>query len=102
MLLQRPTRIVGGKSAEKGRHSWQLSIHWGNRSRNLPFRHICGGSLITAGWILTAGHCVTLAPNKPTHGEFIILAGKHRLGIEEDTEQRRIVTETFVHPFYNG
>ena len=104
MLLERPTRIVGGKDAEKGRHPWQMSIHWGNRLNNLPSRHVCGGSLLTSGWILTAGHCIILSPlRRPAHSsEFIVFAGKYRLGIYEDTEQSRLVSETFVHPYYNG
>ncbi|XP_015176246.1 PREDICTED: transmembrane protease serine 9-like [Polistes dominula] len=99
MLAQRPIRIVGGKDSEKGLYPWQLSIHWGDPLRKLPPRHICGGSLLTAGWVLTAGHCKTLAPKR---GEFLILAGKHKLGVLEDTEQSRKVIETFVYPLYNG
>ncbi|KAF7412583.1 hypothetical protein HZH66_001479 [Vespula vulgaris] len=99
MLAQRPTRIVGGKNAEKGLYPWQLSIHWGDPLRKLPQRHICGGSLLTAGWALTAGHCKTLAPKS---GEFLILAGKYKLGVLEDTEQSRKVVKVFVYPIYNG
>ncbi|XP_017891818.1 transmembrane protease serine 9-like [Ceratina calcarata] len=99
MLAQRPTRIVGGKDAEKGLHPWQVSIHWGHPERKIRPRHVCGGSLLTAGWILTAGHCKTLPP---PNGEFTIFAGKYTLGIVEDTEQKRLVTKSFVHPRYDG
>lgn len=99
MLAQRPTRIVGGKDAEKGLHPWQVSVHWVDRERKIRARHICGGSLLTAGWILTAGHCKTLAP---TRGEFLIFAGKYTLKIVEETEQSRLVDEVFVHPQYDG
>lgn len=99
MLTRRPTRIVGGKDAEKGLHPWQLSVHWGDRERKIPPRHVCGGSLLTAGWVLTAGHCVTLAPSK---GEYLILAGKYKLGVMEDTEQSRLVEKVIVHPQYDG
>nr|XP_034178430.1 venom peptide isomerase heavy chain-like [Osmia lignaria] len=99
MLAQRPARIVGGKDAEKGLHPWQVSVHWGDRERKIPARHICGGSLLTAGWILTAGHCKTLTPSR---GEFLILAGKYKLGVFEDTEQSRLVDKVFVHPEYDG
>ncbi|XP_017788698.1 PREDICTED: trypsin-like [Habropoda laboriosa] len=99
MLAQRPTRIVGGKDAEKGLHPWQVSVHWGDRGRKVATRHICGGSLLTAGWILTAGHCKTLTP---PFGEFLILAGKYKLGVPEETEQSRLVDKVFVHPRYDG
>lgn len=99
MLAQRPTRIVGGKDAEKTRHPWQLSIHWGDPKRGIKPRHVCGGSLLTAGWVLTAGHCKTLAPKD---GEFSILAGKYKLGVVEETEQTSLVESVFVYPEYNG
>lgn len=99
MLASRPARIVGGKDAERGLHPWQVSVHWGDRERKIPPRHVCGGSLLTAGWVLTAGHCKTLAPLR---GEFLILAGKFRLGVSEDTEQSRLVDRVFVHPQYDG
>lgn len=99
MLAQRPTRIVGGKDAEKGLHPWQVSVHWGDPTRKIPSRHICGGSLVTAGWVLTAGHCKTLAP--PV-GEFRVFAGKYKLDVLEETEQSRLVNRVFVHPRYDG
>ncbi|XP_016909570.1 venom peptide isomerase heavy chain-like [Apis cerana] len=99
MLAQRPTRIVGGRDAEKGLHPWQVSVQWGDPRRKIPTKHICGGSLITAGWILTAGHCKTLSPPM---GEFRILAGKYKLKMIEETEQERLVNRVFVHPRYEG
>lgn len=99
MLAQRPTRIVGGKDAQKGIHPWQVSVQWGDPTRKIPTKHICGGSLITAGWILTAGHCKTLSPRT---GEFRILAGKYKLKMIEETEQERLVNRVFVHPRYKG
>lgn len=100
-LGNRPTRIVGGRDAEKGTHPWQVSIHWGDPSRGLPPRHVCGGGLIGAEWILTAGHCKTLAPTK-SPGRYVVLAGKYKLGTEEETEQSRLVVRTFVYPEYTG
>lgn len=101
LLANRPTRIVGGKDAEKGTHPWQVSIHWANPKRGLLPRHICGGSLLKPEWILTAGHCKTLSPSK-SPGHYIVLAGKYKLGELEETEQSRMVERTFVYPEYSG
>ncbi|KAK2906424.1 transmembrane protease serine 3 [Channa argus] len=45
------TRIVGGNLSKPGQFPWQVSLHFNNE-------HVCGGSIITSSWILTAAHCV--------------------------------------------
>ncbi|XP_046741812.1 venom peptide isomerase heavy chain-like [Diprion similis] len=101
LLAERPTRIVGGMDAKKGLHPWQVSIHWGDPTRGLEQRHVCGGSLLTAGWVLTAAHCKTLSPRHPP-GRFLVLAGKYKLGTTEETEQSCLVTRSFIYPGYSG
>lgn len=48
------TRIVGGEVVSTlGRWPWQVSLQaMGN--------HLCGGSIITPSWIVTAAHCVQM------------------------------------------
>uniref|UniRef100_A0A8C8HVH7 Transmembrane serine protease 3b n=1 Tax=Oncorhynchus tshawytscha TaxID=74940 RepID=A0A8C8HVH7_ONCTS len=45
------SRIVGGNVSKPGQFPWQASLHYQNR-------HLCGGSIITPRWIVTAAHCV--------------------------------------------
>ncbi|KAM4730647.1 transmembrane protease serine 3 [Anableps anableps] len=45
------TRIVGGNISKPGQFPWQVSLHFQSE-------HVCGGSIITSSWILTAAHCV--------------------------------------------
>ncbi|XDV11413.1 hypothetical protein PO909_000359 [Leuciscus waleckii] len=44
-------RVAGGENATAGAWPWQVSIH------NLALRHICGGTLITKDWVLSAARC---------------------------------------------
>uniref|UniRef100_A0A8C9EXZ1 Peptidase S1 domain-containing protein n=1 Tax=Pavo cristatus TaxID=9049 RepID=A0A8C9EXZ1_PAVCR len=45
--------IIGGTDSSPGEWPWQVSLHVKLSRR----RHLCGGSIISNQWILTAAHC---------------------------------------------
>lgn len=45
-------RIVGGQDAKDNQFPYQISIRLNNR-------HICGGTIISKAYVVTAAHCVS-------------------------------------------
>jgi len=81
--------IVGGVEAGKGDFPFIVEIQRGG--------HYCGGSIINNNWIVTAAHCSVASISGYT-----VVAGQHRLNVNEGTEQERSVAQIVVHPDYSG
>ncbi|RZB38828.1 Trypsin domain containing protein [Asbolus verrucosus] len=89
-------RITGGEDAAEGQFPYQISYQWGILGF---FEHVCGGSIISPTWIVTAGHCVT---EVPAIGEYKIVAGITNL-FENNAQRQEInVVEKIVHSDYAG
>ncbi|XP_018333511.1 trypsin-7-like [Agrilus planipennis] len=48
-------RIVGGNTVDIEEYPYQVSVLWWSS-------HICGGSLISTNWVITAAHCTQQSP----------------------------------------
>ncbi|NXC16868.1 HABP2 protein, partial [Corythaeola cristata] len=85
-------RIYGGAKTTAGKHPWMASLQTKTSKRS---RHFCGGVLIKACWVLTAGHCI----EEPAENIQVAL-GKQDLKKREHQEQIFDVEKIIVHYKY--
>lgn len=83
--------VVGGKDAKPFAWPWMVSIH---RKTLTGERYLCGGSIISDRFILTAAHC--FGENPKTASEYLVKTQglKKELGINEEVQDIK------VHPGY--
>eukprot|EP00095_Tigriopus_kingsejongensis_P004108 maker-scaffold122_size333723-snap-gene-0.17 protein:Tk04108 transcript:maker-scaffold122_size333723-snap-gene-0.17-mRNA-1 annotation:"plasminogen activator spa" len=98
------TRIVGGVEAFPGEFPWQVSLQllknkYADFNEHDPKAryHICGASVLSSNYVLTAAHCVVdfLAD------QIVLVAGDHNLVTFERSEQVSRVKTVKAHLQYN-
>uniref|UniRef100_A0A8C5D9W6 Prothrombin n=1 Tax=Gouania willdenowi TaxID=441366 RepID=A0A8C5D9W6_GOUWI len=95
----REQRIVGGDDAEVASAPWQVMLY-----KRSPQELLCGASLVSDEWIVTAAHCLLYPPwNKNfSTGDILVRLGKHnRAKFERGTEKIVAIDEIIVHPKYD-
>ena len=92
--FQPTSRIVGGTDASISAFTWQVSIRTAEASSN-TVGHFCGGSLVRAGWVVTAAQCLDggTSPIK-----IKVVTGTDNLNSGGTTIS---ATKIIIHPRYN-
>ncbi|KFM63500.1 Trypsin-1, partial [Stegodyphus mimosarum] len=91
--------IVGGRDAFQGEFPWQISLQR-HFERDNGIYHICGGTIITKDWVVTAAHCINLAKL----GNYRVVAGisdlreenKIRTGVVRSYSEHK-VDDAYIH-----
>ena len=85
------SRVVSGKDASLGEWPWQAWLQQENG------KQLCGGSLITPEWVMTAAHCVLFKDKSKYH----VILGDVDFKKHEGTEQRFAVKRIVKHPLFS-
>lgn len=93
--------IVGGQSAGRGEWPWLVAFY---RSKNGNLEFICGGSLISSRYTLTAAHCIQdKGRDVPLSTQNALLfVGKHNLiHWNEEGFEKKGAKSFKIHPDWN-
>ncbi|XP_063271039.1 acrosin-like isoform X3 [Prinia subflava] len=88
------TRVVGGTSAEAGAWPWLVSIQDPSVAGT---GHLCGGSLISVQWVLTAAHCFADSRNISA---MRLLIGATQLSEPGPGAEVRLIKRLLLHQEY--
>uniref|UniRef100_A0A7M4FT08 pancreatic elastase n=1 Tax=Crocodylus porosus TaxID=8502 RepID=A0A7M4FT08_CROPO len=79
-------RVIGGQEARPNSWKWQVSLQLAYADAPEYFYHVCGGTLISATWVMTAAHLI-----------YRVALGDHNLFDFDGTEYFIGVDGIFIH-----
>uniref|UniRef100_A0A8C1M730 Neurotrypsin n=1 Tax=Cyprinus carpio TaxID=7962 RepID=A0A8C1M730_CYPCA len=94
----RQKRIIGGENSLRGGWPWQAAVRL--RGSQADGRLVCGATLISSCWILTAAHCFKRYGNST--GLYKVRVGDYHSLVPEEYEDEYGVEKIVLHPRYRS
>ncbi|KAG6923450.1 protease, serine 27, partial [Chelydra serpentina] len=89
--------IRGGHDAQEGRWPWQVSVQKYDVQKR-DYYHVCGGSLVSAQWVVSAAHCFD---RSLAESAYRMNLGEYQLANPAPTRISSPVSHIVRHPDYN-
>jgi trypsin len=86
--------IVGGRDTAPGEGTFTVALLAADDTQ------FCGGSVVAAGWVLTAGHCAQAVLDRDVPGPLRVVIGRASLS-DTSAGQVHAVSDVLVHPGYD-
>ncbi|XP_055341082.1 chymotrypsin-like elastase family member 2A [Paramacrobiotus metropolitanus] len=89
------SKLIGGSEAVAGSWPWQIRL--GIRAPNRQIMWMCGGSILSDIYIITAAHCLEPGLNMP----YVVRIGEHSANRVDDGAEDIPVLRARIHEKYN-
>lgn len=96
LLHRRQKRIIGGKNSLRGGWPWQVSLRL--KSTHGDGRLLCGATLFSSCWVLTAAHCFKRYGNSTRN--YVVRVGDYHTLVPEEFEEEIGVEQIVIHQGY--
>ncbi|KAM4049934.1 neurotrypsin isoform 1-T1 [Anomaloglossus baeobatrachus] len=96
LLHRRPKRIIGGRNSLRGSWPWQVALRL--KSSHSDGRLLCGATLISSCWVLTAAHCFKRYGNNTR--SYVIRVGDYHTLVPEEYEEDIGIQQIIIHKDY--
>ncbi|XP_061383057.1 chymotrypsin-like elastase family member 2A isoform X1 [Danaus plexippus] len=102
--VQSTQLMVNGANTKPGDWPWHVAIY--KQERNI-IKYICGGTLVSKNFVLTAAHCVSVRGSALLPDTISVVLGKYNLfggdfGSEEKEVHKIIIHQKFEHRTLNN